>query len=373
MPLTGIGIHDSPHCPDKSRPGFESWQGKGADGKAGSDTLIIHHNGHGPCNGESKESPGRSTDCTDCTPNFDTAQDWLNQLGFDVMEVFMPLHGCNRIVANESCSARHCVSNTTRGFDCSKCKPLGRGNSMVGSHQWFDQFEEMGDEAMRYFLEPVVLAVNYGKALGYKHIVMAGLSGGGWTTTISAAIDPRITLSMPIAGSMPKVRSKLYPHYVPDMPGSHGVEGASGDWEQNALPVHGEGLPGQKTGGRPFYTACGWACLYVLAATPAEKVDPPRFTLQMVHEWDSCCFHAGNLHANISHYNSFVQSQLPAGGQSWFQTSANLGNYHEINYRDKVTLGVMIERLRRSGPNSLKRSHFEDLPFNVIENDWGGK
>jgi PhoPQ-activated pathogenicity-related protein len=43
------------------------------------------------------------------------------------------------------------------------------------------------------------------EALGYKHIVMAGLSGGGWTTTISAAIDPRITLSMPIAGSMPKV------------------------------------------------------------------------------------------------------------------------------------------------------------------------
>ena len=108
----------------------------------------------------------------------------------------------------------------------------------------FDQFEKMGDEAMRYFLEPVVLAVNYAKALGYKcgtpqhgptifrqdgpnhlgscqnaipehqmgltpsglcalrHIIMAGLSGGGWTTTISAAIDPRITLSMPIAGSI---------------------------------------------------------------------------------------------------------------------------------------------------------------------------
>jgi sugar/nucleoside kinase (ribokinase family) len=50
---------------------------------------------------------------------------------------------------------------------------------------------------------------------------------------------------------------------VPDMPSSRGVEGGGGDWEQNALPVTGENtLPGQRTGGRPFYTACGWACLY---------------------------------------------------------------------------------------------------------------
>jgi hypothetical protein len=81
------------------------------------------------------------------------------------MEVFMPLHGCNRIRANESCS-KHCVSNSARGFDCTSCVPLGDDDSMVGSHQWFDQFEKAGDEAMRYFLEPIVLAVNYGKALG---------------------------------------------------------------------------------------------------------------------------------------------------------------------------------------------------------------
>ena len=97
-----------------------------------------------------------------------------------------------------------------------------------------------------------------------------------------------------------------------------------GDWEQDALPVAGSNLPGQKTGGRPFYTACGWACLYTLAATPAKKEDPPRFALQMVHEWDSCCFQAGNLHVNITQYNTFVQSQI-TDGRSWFQTSANLG------------------------------------------------
>jgi hypothetical protein len=98
VPLEGVGKDDSPHCPDKSRPGFESWQGQGPDGKAGSDTLIIHHNGHGPCNGG---EPQRHTDCTDCTPNFDTAQDWLNQLGYDVM-VCAPqsLHGSTHAMRN---------------------------------------------------------------------------------------------------------------------------------------------------------------------------------------------------------------------------------------------------------------------------------
>lgn len=30
-----------------------------------------------------------------------------------------------------------------------------------------------------------------------------GKSGGGWTTTVSAALDPRIRVSFPIAGSIP--------------------------------------------------------------------------------------------------------------------------------------------------------------------------
>ena len=336
-PPAGFGIPatDSPHCPDSSRPGYASYLGR-------SDTLVIHHNGHSPCAGAD-----RSVNCSDCTPNFDTTQDFLNQLGYDVMSISMPLHGCNRIVANESC-AKHCVSDAGRGFDCSQCRDIGSTASMVGSHQWFEQFEEAGDEAMRYFLEPVVLVANYAaNVLGYKHLVMVGLSGGGWTTTIMAAIDPRISLSMPIAGSVPKFRSALYPFWMPDLPEGKGKgEGGGGDFEQSR--------------DRPFYGACGWACLYTLAAFPG------RHSLQMLHEHDSCCFATAGLHANISHYNRFVQGQLRKSGDSegWFQTAANWGNFHEVNYRDKTLIGVMIERLRR--PGGIRQLHYSDLPFNIL-------
>ena len=177
-----------------------------------------------------------------------------------------------------------------------------------------------------------MLAVNYAKnALRYKHIVMVGLSGGGWTTTVSAAIDPRIELSMPIAGSVPRFPSSIYPHWVPDLPGNRGHgKGGGCDFEQN--------LP------RPLYHACGWACLYTLAAldTPSAISDgsSARFSLQMLHEHDSCCFATAGLHANITAYNRFVQAELSkqSHGVGYFATAANLGNFHEIVSADPRSL-----------------------------------
>ena len=54
----------------------------------------------------------------------------------------------------------------------------------------------------------------YAKSLGYKHVVMLGLSGGGWTTTVASAVVTDITLSIPTAGSMPKWPTTTYPECV---------------------------------------------------------------------------------------------------------------------------------------------------------------
>ena len=48
---------------------------------------------------------------------------------------------------------------------------------------------------------------------------MIGLSGGGWTTTLYAAIDPRVRLSFPVAGTLPDYLRL-------------GRPGDKGDWEQ---------------------------------------------------------------------------------------------------------------------------------------------
>lgn len=63
---------------------------------------------------------------------------------------------------------------------------------------------------MKFFLEPVVVSLNYLKTKystdnfpRYTEFHMAGLSGGGWTTTVYAAIDPTIKFSFPVAGTIP--------------------------------------------------------------------------------------------------------------------------------------------------------------------------
>jgi hypothetical protein len=59
---------------------------------------------------------------------------------------------------------------------------------------------------LQFFLEPLARALNYIQSkypATYHDFNMAGLSGGGWTTTVYSALDPRITLSFPVAGSLP--------------------------------------------------------------------------------------------------------------------------------------------------------------------------
>lgn len=130
-------------------------------------TLVLFHNGHNdPC------SIPRGD------PDYDGGIDWLNQLGYDVFNLHMPTFQVNA--------------------------PSPASGLQPCDHYQFAPLLAAGVPVFRFFLEPVVRAINYAtEVLGYERIVMAGLSGGGWSTVMSAAIDPRISLSMPVAGSMP--------------------------------------------------------------------------------------------------------------------------------------------------------------------------
>jgi hypothetical protein len=130
-------------------------------------------------------------------------------------------------------------------------------------HNDLARWESSAFSTLTFFLEPVAVALNHAIA-AYRptSVQMIGLSGGGWTTTVYAAIDPRVTRSYPVAGSLP--------FYL--RPAAPNVTSSLGDWEQR-----GETLPG-------FYGIAGYLDLYVMAA------DRGRRQLQILNRFDSCCF-----------------------------------------------------------------------------------
>jgi len=115
---------------------------------------------------------------------------------------------------------------------------------------------------LKYFLEPVVRAVNYARQVrDARRVHMIGISGGGWTTTLMAALDPRINVSFPVAGTLPNyLRNQASPCSQPD----------KGDFEQYH-PV--------------FYSMVDYLDLYILGS-----VGPRRGQLQVLNQYDSCCF-----------------------------------------------------------------------------------
>jgi dienelactone hydrolase len=115
----------------------------------------------------------------------------------------------------------------------------------------------------KYFFEPVVRAVNYAeRILNSPRVYMMGFSGGGWATVLSAALDPRIMLSISVAGSLPLYLRR------PDDPCA--LRGDRGDREQ----YHPE-----------LYAIADYLDLYILAS-----YGPGRGHLQVLNQFDSCCF-----------------------------------------------------------------------------------
>ncbi|WP_292962056.1 hypothetical protein [Nitrobacter sp.] len=75
---------------------------------------------------------------------------------------------------------------------------------------------------LKYFLGPALASLNYALSQrSYDKIGALGISGGGWTTSMLAAIEPRIQRSYAVAGSVPmEFRSAV----------------SEGDWEQRSVP-----------------------------------------------------------------------------------------------------------------------------------------
>jgi hypothetical protein len=156
------------------------------------------------------------------------------QRGFEVVGFYMPGYGPNTTLPALPDDARR--------------------------HDYFATLETPTFSPLRYFMEPVAVVLNFvTRQQAFTDIRMIGISGGGWTTTLYAAIDPRIRVSYPIAGTLPlELRSATCG--APEM----------GDWEQS---------------GSRLYELVDYTELYVLGAHGEG-----RKQRQILNEFDPCCF-----------------------------------------------------------------------------------
>lgn len=180
--------------------------------------LVIYHQGHDG----------------DFIKGKDTIRFLLNK-GYSVLAFSMPLLGMN----NQP------VIDTQFG----RIKMI--------DHDQFQLIESSDLSPIKYFVEPVAVSLNYlDKEYDFDSYYMVGLSGGGWTTTLYSAIDPRISQSYSVAGSVP-----IY---------LRSTQENLGDYEQ-ILPA--------------LYKNADYLDLYILASYGGE-----RKHVQIFNKYDPCCF-----------------------------------------------------------------------------------
>ncbi len=182
--------------------------------------------------------------------------DHLLRNGFTVAVMHMPLLGWN--TDNKG------TIPGGAGFEFS-----ARGSK--GHNEMFKELAGTLDGAtFRFFLEPIVQCINHWFADNPRavDVSMIGLSGGGWTTSMSAAIDRRIRQSVPVAGSAP-----LYVRNA-DSP-------SRGDTEQFYAPLFDENIAPDGRGGG----VATWLEIYALGG-----FGPCRRQIMVTNEFDTCCF-----------------------------------------------------------------------------------
>jgi len=232
--------------------------------------LIILHNGHSGGFQEQKI----------------IIQEFLNR-NYDVIAFSMPLLGLNNqpIVEDSNFGRIHLVNHNTFHF-----------------------IENKNFSPMKFFVHPITLSLNYVEnQFAYDSINMIGISGGGWTTILYAAIDDRISKSFPVAGSLP-ISLRMESRDI-------------GDYEQ----THSE-----------FYAIANYLELYVMGSYGEN-----RKQIHIFNKFDPCCF-AGDLSKN---YEDIIKDKLIILGKGHFDIDIDESNTkHSISKNTLTKIFVEIEK-----------------------------
>ena len=156
-------------------------------------------------------------------------------------------------------------------------------------HEQLKLLEMKSGHPVQLFLTPISISLNYAQKFGYESVYMTGVSGGGWTTTVYAAIDPRITRSYPVAGSLPThLRSGLQIRNTAQRPADWG------DYEQT-IPE--------------LYNIANYLDLYILGSHGHH-----RKQLQVLNKYDPCCFRGEAFRT----YEQVLQERVESLGSGEF-------------------------------------------------------
>lgn len=245
----------------------------------GNNKLIIYHGGH--------------------DGDFIVAKDLISfflKNGFSVIGMSMPLEGLNN----------HPVVELERV-----------GKVQIAFHDQIKLLKMKSGHPVQLFLTPVAVVLNYTQPLGYDSVFMTGVSGGGWTTTMYAAVDSRIARSYPAAGTLPL-------HLRADRNRTNSAQSPAdwGDYEQTIPELQ---------------SIANYLDLYILGSLGEH-----RKQLQIINRNDPCCLGGEAFRAYEDVVNERVRG-LGAGSFSVYLDTKN--RKHSIS---DEAMNVIVQDINRA-------------------------
>lgn len=176
------------------------------------------------------------------------------------------------------------------------------------SHNQLELIDGNDDySVIKYFIEPVIVSINYLETkYNFESIHMVGISGGGWTAILSAALDDRIEKTFSVAGS--------YPIFLRNDPKNFG------DYEQHNLEL---------------YKIANYLDLYVMGSYGTD-----RLLVQIFNKYDPCCFD-GDVSLL---YDTQIKNTVSTLGKGNFKTI--IDDTHKEHKISNYSLEIIINELK---------------------------
>jgi dienelactone hydrolase len=164
---------------------------------------------------------------------------------------------------------KRCINEARRGMLALSLEWLGFGelSSPENDHSFVGHLDLAGANGLGLFYLEMRRGLDYlynDPRVDRSRIAVTGLSGGGWQAIVLSALDPRVSVAVPVAGFCSLTTAIEHPEYAGD------------DAEQNASD---------------FRQGIDYAQLAAMRA--------PRPTLLVYNAEDDCCFRAGVVQQGV--------------------------------------------------------------------------